>query len=47
MSVGELKELSQQGDLGHTASHHQSTYDRGRDNMSEPSDSEDSLVTEA
>jgi hypothetical protein len=44
MSTGELKALSRQGDSGHPASHHQSTYERGRDDMSEP---EDSLVTAA
>jgi hypothetical protein len=36
MSAGELKALSHQGDLGHSASHRQSTYDRGRDEVSEP-----------
>jgi hypothetical protein len=44
MSAGELKALSHQGDPGHPASHHQSTYDRGRDEMSEP---DDSIVTAA
>jgi hypothetical protein len=48
MSAGELKALSHQGDSGHPpANHHQSTYDRGRDDMSGPSGSDDSLVTAA
>jgi hypothetical protein len=47
MSAGELKELSQQEDLGLPASHHQSTFERGRDDMSGPSGSDDSLVTAA